>query len=159
MSRRKQVIYSEDDENDALFMRRAFALCEVVHELVIISGSARVVEYLRQASPDLIIVDNELPTRTGLHVLRWIKRESRHLAQTPVIIFSSSPHASDALEAERLGALAYCVKPVSPDDLVAFVQSVAAYLDADVAPVKWQCPPGSIPPHLQRNNDPPAGST
>jgi CheY-like chemotaxis protein len=150
MSRKKQILYAEDDENDALFMKRAFAQCGIAHELLIIAGGSRVMEYLHAATPDLIILDNEVPTRTGLEILRWIKQESRHLSKTPVIIFSSSPHAVDVLAAERLGALAYCVKPVNPHDLAAFVRSIGAYLDAPEPATTWQCPPGSTPPHLQK---------
>lgn len=71
-------------------------------------------------SPDVIILDWNLPRLSGLEVCRRI----RLLADTPVIILSVRGAEDDVVKGLELGADDYIVKPFSPRQLVARVEAL-----------------------------------
>ncbi len=66
-------------------------------------------QHFRDNSPDLVVCDLRMPDMDGLRVLETITRES---ADTPVIVVSGAGMISDVVEALRLGAVDYLVKPI-----------------------------------------------
>ena len=63
---------------------------------------------------DLIILDLKLPGINGMEVLRAMKEENQ---ETPVIMITGYATVDSAIEAMKLGAFDYLVKPFSPDEL------------------------------------------
>jgi CheY-like chemotaxis protein len=116
----KPILYTEDDENDAFFMRHAFSRAGIPHRLVIVPDGQQAIDYLSGAGfytdrtahplPAMVLLDLNLPVRSGFEVLAWI-REQPPFFRLPVIIFSSSNHYRDIERARLLGADEYCVKP------------------------------------------------
>lgn len=74
--------------------------------------------------PDLIICDLRMPQMGGLELIRKINEQSQ---ETPVIVLSGAGVMSDAVEALRLGAADYLIKPL--EDLAVLEHSVARALD------------------------------
>jgi two-component system, OmpR family, phosphate regulon sensor histidine kinase PhoR len=72
----------------------------------------------RQALPDLIIVDQNMPGRTGLQVLTALRDEGR---DTPVILITGEGSEMLAKEAIGAGAAAYLTKPFETDQLLAAI--------------------------------------
>ena len=69
------------------------------------------------ASPyDVVFLDIRLPGMDGLEVLKEIRQKDAHL---PVILLTAFGSLKTALEALRLGATDYLLKPVDPEVLVA----------------------------------------
>jgi two-component system nitrogen regulation response regulator GlnG len=64
--------------------------------------------------PDVVLVDVCLPDVSGLDVFRQIHERD---ARVPVVLLTGYGSATTAIEAMRLGAFEYLVKPVDPDDL------------------------------------------
>ena len=64
--------------------------------------------------PDLVLLDLNLPRRTGLEVLARM-RESTACRQVPVVIVTSSAAGSDRSSARSLGAAEFFVKPSDYD--------------------------------------------
>ena len=64
--------------------------------------------------PDVVIVDIRLPDRTGLEVFRRLHESN---ARIPVILMTGHGTAETAIEAMRLGAYDYVVKPLDPGPL------------------------------------------
>lgn len=62
--------------------------------------------------PDLVLLDVMMPGLDGLETLRLLKESAPTL---PVIMFSAKNEASTVVDAVRLGALDYLVKPENPD--------------------------------------------
>lgn len=73
----------------------------------------------RQSSPDLVLLDAQLPDQNGLEVLRTIMSESPH---TPVILMTAFGSESLAVEAFRLGARDYLIKPAEAADVLRAVE-------------------------------------
>jgi two-component system, NtrC family, response regulator AtoC len=61
------------------------------------------------------VVDVRMPGMNGLELLRWVRDEGPRL---PVIMISAFGEVADAVEAMKLGAADYLVKPFDPDELV-----------------------------------------
>lgn len=71
--------------------------------------------------PRLILLDLHMPVLDGLEVLRRL-RKTGAWADVPVLFLTASGLTDDMVEARRLGARGYLVKPVRLSNLVASVQ-------------------------------------
>lgn len=76
-------------------------------------------------APDLIVLDLDLPGRSGREVLELIRSHSR-LDPVPVVVLTGSVTAQQELE--RLGADGYVVKPTRYADLLDVVKELRSYL-------------------------------
>ncbi|HOZ70978.1 MAG TPA: sigma-54 dependent transcriptional regulator [Spirochaetales bacterium] len=103
-----------DDEPNLLASIGAFLKAESIEaELVPDGSSARV--RLSDEPFDAAVLDIRMPGLNGIALLSWIKDEGMTL---PVIMMSAHGDVRDAVEAMRLGAFDYLVKPFDPDELV-----------------------------------------
>jgi DNA-binding response OmpR family regulator len=71
-------------------------------------------------SPDLVLLDLNLPGMDGLDVAREIRRRS----ETPIIMVTARVEETDRLIGLELGADDYITKPYSPREVVARVRAV-----------------------------------
>jgi two-component system response regulator len=83
-------------------------------------------KYAKAPSPDLVVLDLDLPRKHGSQVLADLKTDPG-LARIPVVIFSSSHANSDICRSYQLGANCYLRKPGNLPDFVAAVQSMADF--------------------------------
>ena len=67
--------------------------------------------------PSLVIIDINLPKKSGHEVLERMRRSAR-LAHTPAIILTSSYLQEDRAKAVRLGASVYIRKPTNLQDFI-----------------------------------------
>jgi CheY-like chemotaxis protein len=79
--------------------------------------------FARTPSPDLILLDMELPKKDGLQVLAEI-RENESLKNIPVLVLSASAVHRAILEAQNLRIDGFMTKPVSLDQFIAAVKSL-----------------------------------
>ena len=75
---------------------------------------------MREAPPDIVILDLALPSRDGFSVLEELRRES----SLPVIVLTARGMEHDKVRGLELGADDYMTKPFSPRELVARIQTV-----------------------------------
>ncbi|MFZ5979574.1 MAG: sigma-54-dependent transcriptional regulator [Candidatus Zixiibacteriota bacterium] len=78
------------------------------------------VKVLAKKDFDLILLDIQLPGRSGLDLLRHLKNEP---ALPPVLVISGQADIPMALEAVKLGAVNFLEKPVSPEKLLTSVSA------------------------------------
>jgi len=74
----------------------------------------------KQAKPDLVLLDLNLPGMDGLDVARNIRR----LSETPIIMLTARVEEADRLSGLDIGADDYVTKPFSPREVVARVRTV-----------------------------------
>jgi CheY-like chemotaxis protein len=126
------IIYVEDEPDDAFFMQRAFEQCAPGIELKILTNGQEAIRYFRddlepeqekEFKPSLVLLDINLPGKSGLDVLQEI-RSRPVLRLLPVIMYTSSNQAIDIVEAYRRGCSAYLVKPQSPEKLKEVISAV-----------------------------------
>ncbi|MDX1707261.1 MAG: response regulator transcription factor [Desulfobacterales bacterium] len=81
---------------------------------------AKGLKKLKQASPDLVILDIMLPQMDGFEVCRMIRQTS----SIPIIMLTARGEVTDKVVGLELGADDYLAKPFEPRELVARIQSV-----------------------------------
>jgi PAS domain S-box-containing protein len=116
------VLYVEDEESDALFMRRAFSNMGLASAFRLVSDGRAAIEYLSGTGkyadrneyplPAVVLLDLNLPQVPGFDVLKWMRNHPDFLA-TPVVVFSSSVRQEDKVKATELGANEFVAKPSS----------------------------------------------
>jgi two-component system response regulator len=116
------VLYVEDEENDAYFMQLAFRRAGKGESLRVVVDGQAAIDYLsgcgpfgnrlKYPLPTAVLLDLNLPTVSGFQVLTWIRQQPA-FQQLPVVIFSSSARVEDRLKAKELGASDYLEKPGS----------------------------------------------
>jgi len=83
-------------------------------------GGAAALLAIAARRPDLILLDLVLPAEDGLDILHALRRES----DVPVILLTSRGTEADRILGLKLGADDYVVKPFSPGELAARINSV-----------------------------------
>lgn len=125
----------EDDPDQALLMERAFRKVGVLVPLPTMRNGEEAIAYLSKLAeaghldvslPSIIILDQDLPRKSGLQVLEWI-RGSPSVAHIPVVILSSSTNPDHVNRAYQLGAHSYLIKPTSLGALVELVARLAGH--------------------------------
>jgi CheY-like chemotaxis protein len=130
------VLLVEDDENDVLFVQRAFKHAGILNPLHIARHGDEAIDYLggtgaysdreRYPLPVFVLLDLKMPRRSGLEVLEWVKERSG-LKRIPIVVLTSSKNNADVDRAYELGANSYLVKPVSFEGLIELVKSLQLY--------------------------------
>jgi CheY-like chemotaxis protein len=116
-----EILLVEDNPRDVQLTQRAFEKAQITNPLHVVSDGAEALDFLfstgsyanrgNDEHPKVILLDLNLPTISGLEVLRRIKNDAR-TAHIPVIILTVSTRDRDIAECRRLGAETYIVKPV-----------------------------------------------
>jgi DNA-binding NarL/FixJ family response regulator len=91
------------------------------------------INFLVQEDWDLVLLDINLPGRSGLEVLEEAKRLR---PKTPVLVLTSYPEEQFAIRSFKLGASGYLTKQSAPDELITAVQRILAggkYVTASLA--------------------------
>jgi CheY-like chemotaxis protein len=125
------ILYAEDEENDVFFLKHAFELAGSSHTLRAVQDGEQALEYLagqgpyadrkRHPLPALLLLDINMPKKSGLEVLEWTRRQPR-FKSLPVLILTSSSRPEDREKARQLGADDYLLKPSDPLQLVELVK-------------------------------------
>src|SRR5574340_1777668 len=103
-----------DDERNVLAAFEEI-LTSVGHEVVTSNRAAAAVEMLLDDQFDLAIFDIRMPGMNGLDALRQIKTCR---PKVPVIIMTGQGTMETAIEATKLGAFDYHLKPFEPDEML-----------------------------------------
>ena len=82
--------------------------------------------YADAVCPDLVILDLNLPKKSGEVVLAEL-RSDPNLRKIPVVIFSSSRANKDIVRSYELGANCYLSKPVNLSEFVSTVQLIGEF--------------------------------
>jgi len=114
----KTILVVEDEPSLAI------VLCEYLtqagFQTHIIDNGLEVIDWVKQQSPDLLILDLMLPNRDGLDIYR----ELRTFSQVPVVMATARVDEIDRLLGLELGADDYICKPYSPREVVARIKNV-----------------------------------
>lgn len=114
----------EDNPGDVLLIRECLDEHEVACELFVASDGEKAIDFIDEFEkegrtlPALVILDLNLPKRSGREVLRRM-RENARWSNVPAVILSSSGEVKDQQETANLGASKYIRKPSSLDVFMA----------------------------------------
>jgi CheY-like chemotaxis protein len=114
----------EDNPADSGLVRKALEEHGVTGELNLVNDGEKAIQFIRSldeapvaACPDLVIIDLNLPKKSGREVLETMRRSER-CRHIPVVILSSSDAQQDKADASRLGASRYLRKPSRLEDFL-----------------------------------------
>ena len=94
-------------------------LSDVQHEVVTARRAEKAIEKLQCTQFDLVILDIRLPGMSGLEALRRIKIQH---PKVPIIVMTGHGTMNTAVEATKLGAFDYQLKPIEPDQMLATIE-------------------------------------
>ena len=138
------ILLVEDDPADIMITQRALRESAFPVELLVVRDGQEAVDYLlRQGvhagdplwrSPDLILLDLNLPKLTGLEVLHRV-RATPELRAVPVIVLTTSKRQEDIQQTYSAGANTYIEKPRELARFVEVLQTIQRYwLDTALLP-------------------------
>ena len=114
------LLYVEDDEElRKQFMRILKPKFKEVYEA---SNGLEALEKYEQYTPDMMLVDINLPKIDGLEVIEKVRK---HDKTTPIVILSAYSDQEKLLRAMTLGLSKYLIKPVAHKKLLALLDDMA----------------------------------
>ncbi|MDY0163652.1 response regulator transcription factor [Desulfobotulus sp.] len=118
----KETILVVDDEEDILELIR-YNLTREGYGVLLAATGEEALRFVKNGSPDLMVLDLMLPGVDGLEVTRRIRRQARG-ATLPIVMLTAKGEEADVVTGLELGADDYVTKPFSPRILVARIRSV-----------------------------------
>ena len=124
-----QILLAEDNPADVYLIEEALREHQVPFEITVAEdGEAAIAMIVAgKVRPDLIMLDLNMPKRSGGEVLTSLRAQP-HCRTLPVIVLTSSDSPTDREEALRLGATCYIRKPTSLDEFLNIGASIKELL-------------------------------
>ena len=140
-----QILLVEDNYGDIHLAKEALKESKVYSKLNVVMDGQEAIDYLRKEKnyadairPDLILLDLNLPKKSGVEVLEEIKNDTS-LRLIPVVVLTSSEEDVDIIKTYSLHANCYITKPVNLDRLFTIVKNIEEFWFTVV-----KLPPASI---------------
>lgn len=120
MATERPIIMLVDDNMTSLTMGKN--ILQDQYQVYTIPSGEKLFELLNKISPDLILLDIEMPEMDGFEVIKKLKDDPK-TACMPVIFLTSRNDSDNELEGLSLGAIDYISKPFSPPLLVRRIEN------------------------------------
>ena len=124
------ILLVEDSAPDVRLTREALKEAKVLNNLHVVRDGVAALAFLRQQppyaaspSPDLVLLDLNLPRKDGREVLAEMKQDQT-LKRIPVVVLTTSRAEEDIVRSYDLHANAYVTKPV---DLAQFLNVIRTF--------------------------------
>ncbi len=128
--RQVEILLVEDNPGDVRLTQEALKDGTIPVNLSVAADGVEAIEFLTHKGrfqeapvPDLVLLDLNLPRKSGREVLKEIK-ESVELRQLPVIVMTTSRAEQDILHAYDLNANCYITKPLDLDEFLDVVHTI-----------------------------------
>lgn len=127
------ILLVEDNPADVLLTQEALEESKLINCISIVKDGEEALAFLRKEgkykdaiTPDLILLDLNLPKKDGREVLKDIK-DDPELRVIPVVILTTSAADEDVLRTYQLHANCYIMKPVDFDQFSRVVQTIECF--------------------------------
>jgi chemotaxis family two-component system response regulator Rcp1 len=124
------ILLVEDNPGDARLAKESLKDSKIRNDLEIVGDGEEAMEFLKKkgkyadkSSPDLILLDLNLPKKDGMEVLKEIK-EHEVFKKIPVVILTMSKSEEDILKTYNLHANCFITKPIDLDQFIKVVRSI-----------------------------------
>jgi len=126
--KRLKILVADDESIIRMGLRTM--LTAIGHEVLLASNGRDALQLVRTASPDLALLDIQMPLTDGLEVAKVIARKY----PMPILILTAYSEQDLIERAAQLPIQGYLVKPVSERDLAAAIQvAVARFEDSQAS--------------------------
>jgi two-component system, response regulator len=128
------ILLADDDPDDRLLVQEAFEENHLLNVLETVEDGEELMDYLyqrgkfseKEVRPNMILLDLNMPRKSGLEALREIKADE-NLRSIPVVVLTTSKAEEDIIRSYKLGVNSFIVKPVTFDSLVELVKNLGRY--------------------------------
>ncbi len=125
---KRRILIIEDDQ---IFLRPLQRTLEVEgYEVLVVTSGEDALDLLKNDDADLVLTDKRLPGMDGVDVVRRIKAEHPDLA---VVVMTAYGTIESAVEAMRLGAADYLVKPFEAAEVLMIVRHAIEFQELRAA--------------------------
>jgi CheY-like chemotaxis protein len=128
-----EILMIEDNPGDIRLTREALREARIRNRVSVAQDGVAGLEFLKKqgahenaVTPDLVLLDLNLPKKNGKAVLAEIKSDPA-LRHIPTVVLTSSAAEEDIARSYDLQANCYIVKPVDMVQLIAVMQSVGRF--------------------------------
>lgn len=132
-SRSFDILLVEDEPGDAELVKLALSHERFPCHLMLAENGRTAMSILRKIAPyqmaptpDLILLDLNMPLMNGREVLKAMKADSS-LATIPVVVLTTSDAERDVLSSYQLGAAGYVTKPLDIQQFFDAIHSLLEY--------------------------------
>ncbi len=132
-SRSAIILLVEDNEDDVELMRISFEKSKIKVNLHHVKDGEECMAFLHKQgefaeapTPDLILLDLNMPRMDGREVLTEISQDAK-LSHLPVVILTTSSEDSEILDMYKLRCSSYIVKPIDFQQFHRVIQSITDY--------------------------------
>ena len=131
--RAAEILLVEDNPGDVLLTKTAFDQAKIRNNINVAEDGETALDYLYKrngfenvATPDLILLDLNVPKLDGREVLARIKQDD-DLKVIPVVILTSSNAEKDVVKTYGLHANSYILKPIDITKFADIVKAVESF--------------------------------
>ena len=121
-SRQGRVLVVEDERDVAELIR--YNLAREGYDVVVAPTGTDALKQVREAHPDIVLLDIMVPHLNGWEVCRRLKQDAETRA-IPVIMVTGRVEEGDKVLGFEMGADDYVTKPFSPRELLARIRAVS----------------------------------
>ena len=125
----KPVLLVEDDDVDAMTVKRALKDLRVTNPLAHTLNGEEALQYLRNEEnkkPCIILLDLNMPRMNGIEFMQALKVDDK-LRKIPIVVLTTSREERDKLESFKLGAAGYMLKGIDYKNFVEIIRTISLY--------------------------------
>jgi chemotaxis family two-component system response regulator Rcp1 len=128
-----QILLVEDNAADIRLTKEAIQESKLISDLNVVKDGVEAINFLKKIGkyskahrPDLILLDLNLPKKSGLEVLGEIKQD-KDLRRIPVVILTISANEEDLIKAYNLHANCFINKPLDIKEFYTIMEFICIY--------------------------------
>jgi len=130
MKKEISILLVEDNEGDIILTLEALKEAKIYNEINVVRDGDAALQYLNKEgeyqdaeTPDLILLDINLPKMDGIEVLAKIK-SNEGLMVIPVVMLTTSDSEKDIFQSYQSHANCYITKPVNFENFMEVIQTI-----------------------------------
>ncbi len=127
------ILLVEDNPGDVRLAKEALKECKIDNTVYVVQDGVEAMEFLHRKGaygnaprPDLILLDLNLPRKSGREVLAEVKADT-DLRRIPIVVMTVSRDEEDVLRAYNLHANCYITKPIDLSQFLEVVRSIEEF--------------------------------
>ncbi len=128
-----EILLVEDNIGDVELTKEALSRGKINNHLHVVHDGECALQFLRKENefadvptPDIVLLDLNLPKLSGHEVLKVVK-ETPELLTIPIIVLTSSSDHSDIRKTYQLHGNSFVTKPVSINDFLEVVRAIEGF--------------------------------
>lgn len=123
------LLLVDDDQGDVELTLEVMDLSKLTLNIEVVHDGVEAIDYLNKSAeyknavtPDLILLDLNMPRKNGKEVLDYVKKDDV-LKRIPVVVLTTSSNEDDIERTYNLGASCYITKPVGLEEFQKVVKA------------------------------------